>query len=66
MNEEGRAAIDIAAQQAQPFVGGIPRLHDDVVQFVTQEVVDHVFVAAFHFEEVSQHAHRRTSTLQRA
>ena len=56
MNQERRAAIDIAAQQAQAFVGGIPRLHDDVVQLVAQEVVDHMLVAIFDFEEVGQHA----------
>ena len=59
MDEEGGAAIDIAAQQAQAFVGRVPRLHHDVVQFVAQEVVDHMLVAVFHLEEVGQHADRR-------
>ena len=66
MDQEGRAAIDVGAQQAQAFIGGIPRLHHDVVQFVAQEVVDHVLVTVFDFEEVGQHAGRRAAALQRS
>ena len=58
VDQERRAAIDIGAQQAQAFVGGIPGLHHDVVQLVAQEVVDHVLVAVFDFEEIGQHSGR--------
>ena len=63
MDQERRAAIHVAAQQAQTFVGGVPRLHHDVVQLVAQEIVDHVLVAVFHFEKVGEHADRREALL---
>ena len=56
MNEECGAAIDVGAQQAQTFVGSIPRLHHDIVQLVAQEIIDHMFVAIVDFKKVGQHA----------
>src|SRR6202011_549167 len=41
MNQEGGAAIDVAAQQAESLVGGVPGLDYDVVPFVAQEVFHH-------------------------
>ncbi len=64
MNQEGGAAVNVAAQQAQAFVGRIPRLHDNVVQFVAQEVVDHVLIAAFDFKEIGEHADGSAAALQ--
>ena len=66
MHQEGRAAIDVAAQQAQAFIGRVPRLHHDVVEFVAQEVFDHALVLRFDFEEIRQHAHGSEPTLQRS
>ncbi len=66
MDQERRAAIHVAAQQAQTFVGRVPRLHHDVVQLVAQEIVNHVLIAIFHFEKVGEHAHRRKTFLHRA
>ncbi len=66
MNQEGGASIDIAAQQAQAFIGGVPRFHDDVVQLIAQKIVDHVLVATLDFEEIGEHAHRCTAALQRS
>ena len=62
MDQERRAAIHIAAQQAQAFVGRVPRLHHDVVQLLAQEVVHHMLVAVFDFEEVGQHADGRQAS----
>jgi hypothetical protein len=56
MNQEGGAAVDVGAQQAQAFVGSVPGLDHDVVQFVAQEVFDHALVARLDFEEVGEHA----------
>src|ERR1019366_3360007 len=66
MDEEGCAAIHVAAQQAQTLVGSVPRLHHDVIQLVAQEIVNHVLIAIFDFEKVSEHAHRRKIFLHRA
>ena len=63
MHEEGRASIHVGAQHAQAFVGRVPRLHHDVIQFVAQEVFDHALVPRFHFEEIRKHAHRRKPAL---
>ena len=56
MDQECRASIDVGAQQAQAFVGGVPRLDDDVVQFVAQEVFDHALVARLDFEKIGEHS----------
>ncbi len=64
MNEEGGAAIDVGTQQAQAFVSGIPRLNDNEVQFVAQEIVDHVLIAVLNFKEVGKNAHGRAPALQ--
>ena len=56
MHQEGRAAIDIAAQQAQTFIRRVPRFHHDVVQFVAQKVFHDALVARLDLQKVSQHA----------
>ena len=56
MHQECRAAVDVGAQQAQAFVGGVPRLDHDVVQFVAQKVFDDALVAGLNFEEIGEHA----------
>ena len=66
MHQEGCAPIDVGAQQAQAFVGGVPRLDHDVIQFVAQEVFDHALVARIDFEEIGEHAGGSVSALQRA
>ena len=66
MDQERGPAIDIGAQQTHAFVGRVPRLHDDVVQFVAQEVFDNALVMRFDFEKIGQHADRGVTALQRA
>ena len=66
MHQERRPPIHVAPQQAQAFVGSVPRLHHDVVQFIAQEVFDHALVLRLDLEEVGQHARRSESTLQRS
>src|SRR5690242_3178962 len=56
VHQEGGAPVHIAAQQAQAFVGGVPGLHHNVVEFVAQEIFHHVLVTVFDFQEVGQHA----------
>ena len=56
MYEERRAPIYVAFEQPQAFIGGIPGLHHDVIQFIAQEVFHYVLVLVFHFEEVGQHS----------
>ncbi len=56
MHQECRAPVDVGAQQAQAFVGGVPRLDHDEVQFVAQEVFDDALIARFDFEEIGEHA----------
>src|SRR5258707_3905288 len=45
MHEECRAPVDVGAQQAQAFVGSVPRLDHDEVQFVAQKVFDNALIA---------------------
>ncbi len=66
MDQEGSAAVDSGTQHAQAFVGGIPGFHDDIVQFIAQEVFDHSFIARLHFEEVREHAHGRKASVHYA
>jgi hypothetical protein len=66
MDQKCGAAIDVATEQAQAFVGGIPGFDDDVVEFVAEKVFDHALVLRFDFEEVGEHADRRVSALKLA
>ena len=66
MHQECRAPVDVGAQQAQAFVGGVPRLDHDEVQFVAQEVFDDALIARFDFEEIGEHSGGSVSSLQRA
>ncbi len=66
MHEEGGAPIDIGAQQAQAFVGRVPRLDHDEVQFVAQEIFDHALVARFDFKEIGEHSGGSVSSLHGA
>ena len=66
MNQECRAAVDVGAQQAQAFVGGIPALDDNVVQFVAQKIFDYAFVARIDFQKIGKHAGGSMSALQGA
>ena len=65
MDQEGGAAVHVAAQQPQAFVSSIPRLHHNVVQLLAQEVVHHMLVLVVHLEKVGQHAHRRQAIAHR-
>ena len=58
MYEERRATINVGAQHAQAFVGCVPRLHDDIVEFVAQEIFDYPLVPRFDFQEIGEHAYR--------
>ena len=66
MDQECRAPVDVGAQQAQAFVGGVPRLDHDEVQFVAQKVFDHALIARLDFEEIGEHAGGSVSSLHRA
>ena len=66
MDQEGGAAIDVGAQHAEAFVGGVPGLHHDVIQFVTQKVFHHALVSRLDFQEVGEHAYRREPALHDA
>ena len=66
MHEECRAPVDVGAQQAQAFVGSVPRLDHDEVQFVAQKVFDNALIAGLDFEEIGEHTGGSVSSLQRA
>ncbi len=63
MNQEGGAAVDVAAQQAQAFVGSVPGLDHDVVQLVAQEVFHHALETRLDFKKIREHADRREAAL---
>ena len=44
--------------KSQPFIGRIPRLHDDVIQFIAQEIFHHSLVTRLDFQKIRQHSHR--------
>ncbi len=64
MHQKRRTPVHIRAQQAEAFIRGVPRLHDDVVQLVAEKVLDHAFVARINFQKIRQHANRRRSALK--
>ena len=66
MHEERRASVNVGAQHAQALVGCVPRLHDDIVEFVAQEIFDHALVPRLDFQEISEHAHRSQAALHDA
>jgi len=57
MNQEGGATVDVAAQQTEALVGGVPGFDNDVIEFVAKEFVDDTLVFAVDFEEVGQRAY---------
>ena len=59
-------AVDVGAQKLQALIGGVPRLHDNEIQFVAEEIVNDVLVLSFDFEEVSEHADRSAGAVERA
>ena len=63
MNKKCGAAVDVAAQQPEAFVGSIPRLDHDVVQFVAQEVFHHALKARLDFKKIREHTDRREAAL---
>ena len=63
MHKECRAPVDVGAQQAQAFVGCVPRLDHDEVQFVAQEVFHDALIAGFDFEKIGEHAGGSVSSL---
>ena len=58
MDKKRGASIDVSAEHAQALIGGVPRLDDDVVQFVTQEIFHDPLIARLDFQKIRQHAHR--------
>ena len=66
MHQESGPAIDVGAQQAQPFVGGIPGFHHDKVEFVAQKIFHHAFVAWLDFQEIREHAGGSEASIQSA
>ena len=57
MDEEGGAAADVGLEEVHAGVGGVPGLHDDVVELVAEELIDYALVFAVDFEEVGQRAY---------
>ena len=66
MDKKRCAAVDIRAQQAQPLVGCVPGLYNDVVQLIPQEIFNDAFIAPFDFKEICENTDRGQSSLQRA
>jgi hypothetical protein len=56
MDEEGGAAVDGGAEEADAGFGGLPVFDDDVVELVAEEVVGDGFVLAGYVEEVGEGA----------
>ncbi len=63
MHQKRRPPVDVGAQQAQAFIGRVPRLDHDEVQFVAQEVFDHPLIARLDFEEIGEHTGGSVSSL---
>src|SRR5271167_3201177 len=63
MNQKSSAAIDVAAQQAEAFVGSVPGFDHDVIQFVAQEVFHHALEARLNLEKIGEHSDRREAAL---
>src|SRR5580692_5991200 len=66
MHQERSASVDVRAQQAQAFVGSIPRLDYDEVQFVAQKILDDSLIARIDFEKIGEHAGGSISSLHGA
>src|ERR1039458_2408281 len=66
MDEEGGPAIDAGAQHTQAFVGGVPGLHHDVVQFVAEEVFYDTLVAWLDFKEIGEYTDGREAAVHHA
>jgi len=64
MHQERSATIYIGAQQAHAFVGRVPGLHHDVVQFVAKEVFNDALVMRIDLEEVRENADGRMAALK--
>jgi hypothetical protein len=63
MNQKSGAAINVAAQQAQAFIGCVPALDHDVVQFVAEKVFNHAFETRLDLKKIREHADRREAAL---
>src|ERR1700733_10560389 len=63
MNQEGGAAVDVAAQQAKPLVSGVPRFDHNVIQLVAQKVLDHALETWLDFKKIRQNADGREAAL---
>ena len=44
------------AVEETALVSGVPRFHDDIVQFIAQEILDHTLVVRLDFQEVGQYS----------
>src|ERR1700692_750825 len=64
MDEESCSAVDVGTQQAQAFVGGVPRFDHDVIEFVAEEVFDDALVARLNLEEIGKHSGGSIAALQ--
>src|ERR1700733_4553121 len=63
MNQEGGAAVDVAAQQAKPLVSGVPRFDHNVIQLVAQKVLDDALETWLDFKKIRQDADGREAAL---
>ena len=63
MNQEGGAAVHVAAQQAQAFVGRIPRLHDNIIQFIAEKVFYNPLEARLDLQKIGEHPDRSEAAL---
>ena len=62
MHKKGRASVDVVLQQPHTFIGRIPALDDDVVQFVAEKFVHDLFILTIHLKEVGQSPRGRQRT----
>src|SRR5260370_3087415 len=58
MDEEGGASGDVGLEQLHAGIGCVPRLYDDVVELISEELIDYALVLAADLEEVGECAYR--------
>ena len=66
MHQERRPPIYVTAQKSETFVCCVPRLHDDVIELIPQEILDHSFVPRLHLQKIREHTHRGEPALHHA
>src|SRR5271170_7593384 len=65
MDKERGPAVNIGLEQTHAFIRRIPALHDDIVELIAQEFVDHALILTVNFEEIGECADGRKAAAQR-